>query len=390
MRKQRLLICGILLILLLSVFPASHAEEAPLSVSISLSAPSVVHSGEEFTVVLRLDDFSPSCPFIMDFPKSLSLSFDTSRLELLDYQPGSSLYFFAGQLPDAEHNYMEGYLAVRDNNGVGPGTDLLTLRFRVLETAPDGACALKLSSGSLYALSVDNRPVRVYLQSATITVQDMPSSDTTLHSLRVPGYTLHPGFDPTVSSYTIHIPAYVSDIGIQYTAQEDASVSISGNPHVLREGENTLVITVTAEDGSRRSYTLVVHRAFADTGTSTRNSTSTSTTTTATHVPPGGSSASPPTSYTVLSPSSAPSSGSTKPAPSGSASAAEDGTTVLIPVPSASNIPDATGPQPAHTASSGLYWLLIPLAALLVAAYIVVMHYTDKRKPDDNNPEPPG
>lgn len=86
------------------------------------------------------------------------------------------------------------------------------------------------------------------------------SSDATLKSLDVSGFTLIPTFKKDVTSYSISVNNNIT--GLNVTAipnDEKAKVTISGN-NGWKEGVNTVRITVTAEDGSEKVYIVNVNR----------------------------------------------------------------------------------------------------------------------------------
>lgn len=86
-------------------------------------------------------------------------------------------------------------------------------------------------------------------------------SDATLKSLNASGYNLSPSFSPSVNSYTINVQNSVDGLNISAIPNSDkATVSIVGNTG-WKVGVNYVTITVTAENGSKQTYTLNVIRA---------------------------------------------------------------------------------------------------------------------------------
>ena len=346
--------------------------------------------GEKRWLVLRTGAFSASCPKLAVLPPRLTISFDPDAFELAGYESGQSVLFSPLQLPDDGHPYITGNATVLDAAGIGPDTVLVTLRFRVLDTAAAGPFTFRIRGDVSSGVGAAGQVIALSMRDVAVTVRHVLSADNTLHSLEVPGFTLRPGFSPTVSTFTVNVPAYVSDVHVQYTAHPQADVSVSGNPHSLAEGENRLVIAVTAEDGSRREYVLIIQRAFQKPTESTGTGSS--------HT---GSSGSGPTTTQPAGTSSAgstPASGSGTSFSPGTASAPDASRTAAADGPAwetTATVTAATGPQPVQRTAGALYWLLIPMIiALLIAAYILVLHFTDKRenaKPDDKQtpPSPP-
>ena len=79
-----------------------------------------------------------------------------------------------------------------------------------------------------------------------------PSTNATLSSLTVSDGLLIPAFDPQTHEYSVTVLSSIDEITIDAaTADENASLCAnSGTAQPLNEGENSIGITVTAEDGS--------------------------------------------------------------------------------------------------------------------------------------------
>lgn len=87
------------------------------------------------------------------------------------------------------------------------------------------------------------------------------SSNNYLKSLEVEGYEIE--FDKDTYEYKITVKNDVTSLDISALAEDSsARVEITGNGD-FKEGENTVTITVTAENGSTREYKLVVNREEA-------------------------------------------------------------------------------------------------------------------------------
>src|SRR5699024_2184478 len=69
-------------------------------------------------------------------------------------------------------------------------------------------------------------------------------------NLAIENYTLSPGFQSTVTNYTVEVSNKDENLNILAVAQnENAKVKISGNQN-LKIGQNEIVITVTAPNGA--------------------------------------------------------------------------------------------------------------------------------------------
>ena len=97
----------------------------------------------------------------------------------------------------------------------------------------------------------------------TTTTQPKKSSDTTLSELTVEEGTISPEFDNDVKEYTLTVPNEITKINVKATPTDNkATVKVEGNED-LKEGENPVTITVTAEDGTTDKYTINVTRERA-------------------------------------------------------------------------------------------------------------------------------
>ncbi len=96
------------------------------------------------------------------------------------------------------------------------------------------------------------------------------SNNADLSGLAVSDGSLEPDFSAAVTSYTVNVGNTVSDIRVTPTTA-DTSAGVSVNGKVLRSGstsdavnldvgQNTVLVKVTAENGSEKTYTLTVIR----------------------------------------------------------------------------------------------------------------------------------
>ncbi|PKN25690.1 MAG: hypothetical protein CVU65_07985 [Deltaproteobacteria bacterium HGW-Deltaproteobacteria-22] len=88
------------------------------------------------------------------------------------------------------------------------------------------------------------------------------SMDADLATLTVSTGTLTPAFDASTTSYTVTVPNAVTTLTVTATAADSwASVEIMpAQPMALVEGINGATVTVTAESGAQKVYTVVITR----------------------------------------------------------------------------------------------------------------------------------
>lgn len=91
------------------------------------------------------------------------------------------------------------------------------------------------------------------------------SGNNALSTLTVSAGTLAPAFDPAVTEYTLSLPQGTEKLTLTATPS-DSNATVQGDGELaLQEGENTLPLVVTAEDGSAKTYTITVQVAQAPT-----------------------------------------------------------------------------------------------------------------------------
>lgn len=74
------------------------------------------------------------------------------------------------------------------------------------------------------------------------------------------------GFKPWILTYTVNVPNDVSSIEV-YAKAKSQKTTVSGTgKKTLKEGKNNFPVTVTAENGTKKTYTISVTRATIDEG----------------------------------------------------------------------------------------------------------------------------
>lgn len=87
---------------------------------------------------------------------------------------------------------------------------------------------------------------------------DEKSSNKSLSSLSIEGIELTPKFDKETTQYTAKVDGDVTELKIDYKAENSkAKVAVEGNKD-LKEGDNIIKVKVTAEDDTTRTYFITV------------------------------------------------------------------------------------------------------------------------------------
>lgn len=159
---------------------------------------------------------------------SVTVPYDVSRLPL-DYRAadgGADVSVSGNQL------------------SVGVNTVVLTV------TAANGA-------SRRYTISVTRQP------DPNVTL----SSDASLSELTPSTGQLSPAFSPEITEYAVYVPYETSKISLSATAKDSKALGVTQPDASLKEGDNLLTVTCTAEDGTTRDYTVHVVRMPAFAGT---------------------------------------------------------------------------------------------------------------------------
>ncbi|MGB4984979.1 MAG: cadherin-like beta sandwich domain-containing protein [Erysipelotrichaceae bacterium] len=84
------------------------------------------------------------------------------------------------------------------------------------------------------------------------------SKNNNLGSLSISGFSISPAFSSSTTEYSVEVPIDLEKVTINASAQDRyASISGAGEVTIL-EGENNIVITCRAENGSEKKYTIKV------------------------------------------------------------------------------------------------------------------------------------
>ncbi|MDW7651462.1 MAG: cadherin-like beta sandwich domain-containing protein [Bacillota bacterium] len=140
----------------------------------------------------------------------------------------------------------------------------------VTATKEDPGAKVSISGTSL---SVGKNTVSVKVTAAsgatktyTITAtreQDpnyVPSNDANLESISIDNGILSPEFSVEHTGYIVYLPYEITSFTASGKAVDAKVKSVTGETKELSEGENEVTITVTAEDGTTKVYTITVVR----------------------------------------------------------------------------------------------------------------------------------
>lgn len=210
------------------------------------NGPGTVRAGDTITVSFVLNGTGI-------YGATGTLSYDSSQLTLT----GTSQSIGSPWVVE----FNGGNFAAYDNNLSSPinsASTLFTATFKV-NTVSAGT---KIVVSFLNVRASDgNADANLGTVSYSVTIAAPLSTDNSLKSLSVSNATISPAFSPNVTSYSAQVPYEVSRLNVNAVANDGkASVSVD-NPNLTANATTNVYITVTAENGGKKTYTISVKRA---------------------------------------------------------------------------------------------------------------------------------
>lgn len=154
-----------------------------------------------------------------------------------------------------------GVINVYAGDGNAHSSLSVTLTFEALKV---GSSSISVSPGGDEGIiDYDGNPLSVSSKSTTVSVTNpssSASSNANLSSLKVSAGSLSLSFSPSRTSYTVNVGEDVSVCTISATPQDSAATVSVGGSKNLSMGKNVRTVTVTAENGATKTYTITINR----------------------------------------------------------------------------------------------------------------------------------
>ncbi len=212
--------------------------------SASLSGPSTVRAGDTITLTLNISDDGK-------YGMEGTLNYNSSQVTLTSVSCGVS-----GWKVENSGNALIAY----DDQLTSPlsGTKkLITLKFKVNNVGAGTNVNISVSNIVMTDGSAESN---LGTASYSTSIAAPLSSNANLSSLSVSEGALKPGFSTGTTTYNLGEVDYsVSKLNISYKT-EDAKAKVSINGNSLSVGENTVSVVVKAENGTTKTYKIVVTR----------------------------------------------------------------------------------------------------------------------------------
>ena len=241
MKKSISLLIAIVLCLILMLPITTLAASA----GASLSGPGTVRAGD--TITLSFDLIGSGI-----YGASGTLSYDSSQVTLT----GTSQQIGAPWVVEFNGNNFVAY----DNNLSNPINNdqtLFTATFTVNSVAV--GTNIQISYTSITA-SDGSADANIGTVSYSATVAAPLSTDNNLASLTVGNATISPAFSAGTTSYTASVPFEISKLDVSATAADGKATVSVNSPNLKPNGTTNVTVTVTAENGAKKTYTIAVTR----------------------------------------------------------------------------------------------------------------------------------
>ena len=221
----------ILLSILLILFSFTKVNAATGKITVSSSTSKIV-VGNTFTVKVTISSSTAmgSWEWIIDY--------DKNKFKLVSGETNVADFFESTNTKSKTYTYKF--------KATGTGSGKITVK---------SYGAIDMNEKNI-SLSVGNKTVTVITQAE---LEASYSKNNNLKSLSITGLTLSPKFSASTTEYTAEADSNTEEITIKATT-EDSKADVSGiGTHNVSEGENKFEITVTAENGSTKKYTIKVN-----------------------------------------------------------------------------------------------------------------------------------
>lgn len=176
------------------------------------------------------------------------------------------LQFVSG---DLGYGRCEGSTVIMDKENMGSGNLSFSMTFKALKT---GKTTINNYENFIVDSNEELMNVTPGWSTVTINAPYTASGNNNLSSLSISPGTLSPGFSAGTTSYRASVSNSTTSVAVSATAADGkARVAVWGNTG-LDVGNNTVTVQVTAENGSKKTYTITVNRAAGSTGGNTGGS----------------------------------------------------------------------------------------------------------------------
>lgn len=213
--------------------------------SATLTGPTTVRAGDTITLSFKLNGSGL-------YGTSGTLSYDDNQLTLTSTKQTVA----SPWMVEFNGNNFVAY----DNNLTNPinkNTELFTVTFKVKNVAVGTNIKVSVTGVTASDGSADSIVGTV---SYSVTTAAPLSTENNLKSLTVSNVTISPAFSPDVTNYTASVPFEVSKLDVKAEGADKTTVTVN-SPNLIPNVTTNVTITVKAENGATKTYTIAVTRA---------------------------------------------------------------------------------------------------------------------------------
>lgn len=216
------------------------------SASANLTGPGTVRAGDTITLSFNLNGKGI-------FGASGTLSYDSSQVSVVNTTKKIAS-------PWAVEFNGNNFVAYDNNlsNPINSNKTLFTVTFKV-KSVTEGT-NIKISYTNVTA-SDGSADANIGTVTYSKTVAAPLSTENNLATLTVGNATISPSFSASTTNYTASVPFEVSKLNVSATAVDGKAKVAINNPNLVPNGTTKVTVTVTAESGAKKTYTISVKRA---------------------------------------------------------------------------------------------------------------------------------
>lgn len=204
--------------------------------SVSISGGGEYEVGKSFSVTVR---FNADANL---YAVEADISYNSSVLRL-DGVSGADYTSGNGSIKIVD----DGFSAARPSK-----TSSYTMKFTAVAAGNSPISATMLGGGDATSKAAASAAIKV--------VTPKPSSNANLSSIKLSSGSLSPAFNPNTTTYNVTVPYSVNSVTITGAVSDGSARYTGGGTFTLQEGNNQRVLTVTAQDGTKKSYTVNIKR----------------------------------------------------------------------------------------------------------------------------------
>ena len=231
MKKIKILLFTFISVFLMPLFVSAASG------SVTISGTNRVVSGNKITITVKISSSVPMVSW------EAQLGYDSDYLQL------------------TSTNTEGGGVKMAASSATGTTSKSYTFTFQAKKT---GSTTISMVNYMAIA-NADMSEIDLSANSKTVTIitqkelEASYSKDNNLKGLEVEGFEITPEFNKDTLDYSVTVPEGTKTVNIKAT-KNDSRASVSGAGEVeLVEGANNLKIVVRAENGSEKTYNLIVN-----------------------------------------------------------------------------------------------------------------------------------